>query len=77
MKVERRPKEFTPVTITLESQLEVDALYVIVGKVAQGDSDVDTIQWYKALESFVSDVDKPLVKTEYGLGLRLGKNSAA
>lgn len=79
MKIEKKP-EFVPVAITLESQLEVDALYVIVGRIAQGGSDVDMMQWYNALSSFVSNINKPLVRVEaasLGIGLRLEKNSAA
>lgn len=81
MKVERKSKEFTPVTITLESQLEVDALYVIIGRSASGGSGVDTNAWYRSIVEFVSDPDSPLVKATEprytSIGLRLEKNDAA
>ena len=82
MKVERKSeRKFVPVTITLESQLEVDALYVIMGKCASGSSGVNTNDWYWGLSAFVSDPDSPLVRAVeplYGaVGLRLEKNDAA
>lgn len=79
MKVESK-KSFEPVTITLESQLEVDAMYVIISKVAQGDSGFDTPNLYTKLKALASHVDEPLLRAEapthYGIGLMLKKRFA-
>lgn len=55
MKVSQDGKAFTPVTITLESQREVDALYAIIGCTSSGGSDLNLYDWYSNLEEYVSD----------------------
>lgn len=78
MKVSQE-KMFKPVTITLESQLEVDALYVIIGKIAESGSGFPALNLYHELESFSSGEGKLLVKAERlefgGIGFRLEKRS--
>lgn len=72
MKVRQGEKPFVPVTITLESQEEVDAVYSILGWTVGGDTSLSTYQWYRELEEFVSDSDRPLILArQVDNGLRL------
>lgn len=72
-------KMFKPVTITLESQLEVDALYVIIGKVAESESGFPALDLYLKLKSFSSEPEELLVKAgpleASGIGFRLEKGA--
>lgn len=71
MKVEQKSPEFEPVSLILETQEEVDALYVILGKTAEGDSGIALYDTWIELELYVSR--EPTIKAdaqEFGLTLR-------
>lgn len=69
MKIDRC---FSPVTITLESQEEVDAMYAIIGRTGSGETGLAISEWYDALEPHISP--EPLIVAEvlsYGIGLEV------
>ena len=71
MKVEQEAKGFEPVSLILETQEEVDALYAILGKTAEGDSGIALYDTYIGLERYVSR--EPVIKAdikEFSLSLR-------
>lgn len=53
MKASRKPNEFSPVYLTLETQAEVDAIYAVLDHAKLGDALGFTDQ-YKALQPFKS-----------------------
>ena len=72
MKVKRKSPEFEPVTLVLETQKDVDAMYGILGKTAEGDSGVKIYDTYNKLRAYVSNEEEPTIRVhtvEYGLAL--------